>query len=129
MSTERRPRRSPGHLLAPIALIVFGIALLLVLSSGGGGSGSSGSDSSNAAAEKRDLGSSSSKPKPRRKQHTSTSTSTTSTTPTGDVYVVKQGDTLAGIAQKSGVTVERLQELNPGLDQFSLVAGQRIKLR
>jgi LysM repeat protein len=127
MSTERRPRRTPAHLLAPIALIVFGIAVLLVLSSGGGSSGDSGASSSNAAAEKRDLGSAASRRKERRKQRTTTTT--TSTTPTGDVYVVKQGDTLAGIAQKTGVTVERLQELNPGLDQFSLVAGQRIKLR
>jgi LysM repeat protein len=125
MSTERRPRRSPAHLLAPIALIVFGIAVLLVLSSGGGSSGDAGPKGSNTAAEKRDLGSASSRRKQRRKQHTTT----TSTTPTGDVYVVKQGDTLAGIAQKTGVTVERLQELNPGLDQFSLVAGQRVKLR
>jgi LysM repeat protein len=42
---------------------------------------------------------------------------------------VKQGDTLAGIAQTTGVPVARMQELNPGLDQFSLVAGQQIKLR
>jgi LysM repeat protein len=126
MSSERRPRRSPAHLLAPIALVVFGIAVLLVLSSGGGGSGSgdNGSSGANAAAEKRDLGSQASQRKQRHKQR-----ATTTKQPTGDVYVVKQGDTLAGIAQTTGVSVERLQELNPGLDQFSLVAGQRIKLR
>ena len=39
------------------------------------------------------------------------------------------GDTLAGIAEKTGVTVERLQELNPDLDPQALVAGQKIKLR
>lgn len=127
MSTERQPPRSPAHLLAPIALIVFGVALLLVLSSGGGGSSDKSSSGASAAAEKRDLGPQASQHKPHHK-HTAT-TSTTPTTPTGDVYVVKQGDTLAGIAQKTGVSVERLQELNPGLDQFSLVAGQRIKLR
>ncbi len=126
MSSERRPRRSPAHLLAPIALVVFGIAVLLVLSSGGGSSsgGDNGSSGANAAAEKRDLGSQASQRKQRHKQRT-----TTTKQPTGDVYVVKQGDTLAGIAQTTGVSVERLQELNPGLDQFSLVAGQRIKLR
>jgi LysM repeat protein len=126
MSSARRPRRrSPATLLAPIALVAFGIALLLVLSNGGGSGSSSGSNSSNTAAEKRDLGSGASQRKQRHKQRTST----TKTTPTGDVYVVKQGDTLAGIAQTTGVPVARLQELNPGLDQFSLVAGQRIKLR
>jgi LysM repeat protein len=124
MSSARRPRRSPANLLAPIALVVFGIAVLIVLSNGGG-SGGGASNSSNTAAEKRDLGASGSQRKPRRKQ----STTTTKTTPTGDVYVVKQGDTLAGIAETTGVPVATLQELNPGLDQFSLVAGQRIKLR
>ena len=124
MSSERPPARSPAHLLAPIALVVFGIAFLIVLSSGGGDSGDTGANGSNAAAEKRDLGSQASERKQRRKQRT-----TTTKQQTGDVYVVKQGDTLAGIAETTGVPVERLQELNPGLDQFSLVEGQRIKLR
>jgi LysM repeat protein len=42
---------------------------------------------------------------------------------------VKTGDSLATIAQKTGVTVERLQELNPQLDPQALVSGQKIKLR
>jgi LysM repeat protein len=117
--------RSPLRLLAPIALVVFGVVLLLVIAGGGGGSGDS-AGSADKAAEKRDLGSTSSERKQRRKHRTNT---TTTKEPTGDVYVVKQGDTLAGIAETTGVSVDRLQELNPGLDQFSLVAGQRIKLR
>lgn len=123
MSSQSRPQRRPSHLLAPIALIVFGVALLLVLSSGGGKS-DTGAKGSNAAAEQRDLGSTASSRKQRRKHRTSTTKATS-----GDVYVVKQGDTLAGIAETTGVPVDRLQELNPGLDQFSLVAGQRVKLR
>jgi LysM repeat protein len=125
MESDSR-HRSPARLLAPIALVAFGVVFLLVIASGGGGSGDSGG-SADKAAEKRDLGSSSSERKQRRKERTST-TSTTKQ-PTEDVYVVKQGDTLAGIAENTGVSVDRLQELNPGLDQFSLVAGQRIKLR
>jgi LysM repeat protein len=31
-------------------------------------------------------------------------------------YVVQPGDTFAGIAQKEGFTVQRLEELNPNLD-------------
>jgi LysM repeat protein len=123
MASPRRTR-TPTHLLAPIALVVFGVALLLVLSSGGDDNVDTGAKGSNAAAEKRDLGAGASERKQRRKQRTSTTKQST-----GDVYVVKQGDTLAGIAETTGVSVERLQELNPGLDQFSLVAGQRIKLR
>ena len=43
--------------------------------------------------------------------------------------MVKTGDTLAGIAQRTGVPIERLQALNPNLDPQTLVSGQRIKLR
>ena len=125
MESETR-HRNPARLLAPVALIVFGVVLLLVISSGGGGGGSDGGKSSNAAAEKKDLGSAKSTRKERKKEKADT---TTTKQPTGDEYVVKQGDTLAGIAETTGVPVDRLQELNPGLDQFSLVAGQRIKLR
>ena len=44
-------------------------------------------------------------------------------------YTVKTGDTLASIAERTGVSVERLQELNPELDPQALVSGQKIKLR
>jgi LysM repeat protein len=127
MDSDSR-HRSQARLLAPIALVAFGVVLLLVLASGGGGSGDNGGAAS-SAAEKKDLGSSASERRQRRKERSSTSTTSTTKQPTEDVYVVKQGDTLAGIAENTGVSVERLQELNPGLDQFSLVAGQRIKLR
>jgi LysM repeat protein len=122
MDAESR-HPSPARLLAPIALIVFGVAFLLIVSSGGGG-GSSNSTSGQNAAEKRDLGSTTGK-------HSKKPSTTTTTTKSSSksVYVVKTGDTLGAIAETTGVPVERLQELNPGLDSFSLVAGQRIKLR
>jgi LysM repeat protein len=44
-------------------------------------------------------------------------------------YTIKANDTLSGIADRHGTTVERLQELNPELDPQGLVAGQKIKLR
>ena len=44
-------------------------------------------------------------------------------------YTVKAGDTLGAIAEKTGVSVERLLVLNPELDPQALVAGQRIRLR
>jgi LysM repeat protein len=44
-------------------------------------------------------------------------------------YRVKLNDTLGLIAEKTGVPVERLQELNPELDPQNLVVGQRVKLR
>ncbi len=42
---------------------------------------------------------------------------------------MKTGDTLGAIAEKTGVTVERLQTLNPDLDPQALLSGQKIKLR
>src|SRR4051812_14598920 len=122
MDAESR-HPSPARLLAPVALIVFGVAFLLIVSSGGGGGSS---DSGNGAVEKRDLGTTSGQHS--KKTNTSTSTSTTKST-SKSVYIVKSGDTLGAIAETTGVPVERLQQLNPGLDSFSLVAGQRIKLR
>jgi LysM repeat protein len=112
--------RSSMRLLAPVALVVFAIALVLVIAGSGGGGESK--PSPNAAEKARDLG-------------TSTTPSSAERHKAKDeklgagVYIVKRGDTLGGIAEKTGVPVDRLQELHPGLDQFSLVAGQRIKLR
>ncbi len=39
------------------------------------------------------------------------------------------GDTLAAVAEETGIPVEKLQELNPELDPQNLIVGQRIRLR
>jgi LysM repeat protein len=44
-------------------------------------------------------------------------------------YVVKPGDSYGSIADRFGVSVARLEELNPEVDPQALVVGQRIKLR
>ena len=44
------------------------------------------------------------------------------------VYVVKPGDTPSGIAEKTGVSLEQLEEANPDLDPQLLAPGQRIRL-
>ena len=41
---------------------------------------------------------------------------------------MKSGDTLALISERTGVTVEELQELNPDIDPNSLTVGEKIKL-
>src|ERR687885_225209 len=114
-------RRSPLRVLAPLALVVAALALVLVVSSSGGSGADTGS-SPNSAEKARDLGQS---PQQQRRERRRAKNDKLPS----DVYVVKTGDTLEGIAQKTGVPVERLQELNPGLDQFQLTRGQRIKLR
>jgi LysM repeat protein len=50
-------------------------------------------------------------------------------TPQRARYTVKLNDTLELISEKTGVSVERLQELNPELDPQALIVGQKIKLR
>jgi len=44
-------------------------------------------------------------------------------------YVVRKGDSLAAISQKSGVPVERIESLNPTLDPLALMPGRRIRLK
>jgi LysM repeat protein len=44
-------------------------------------------------------------------------------------YVVQNGDTLTSIANRTGVPVSRIEELNPGVDPQILVSGEKLKLR
>ncbi|WP_085523842.1 GH25 family lysozyme [Tuberibacillus sp. Marseille-P3662] len=47
----------------------------------------------------------------------------------GDTYTVKQGDALSVIAQNHGTSVDRLLELNPGIDDPNVIhTGQKIQL-
>lgn len=44
-------------------------------------------------------------------------------------YEVKSGDTLISIARHNGVSVARIEELNPEVDPQILIAGETLKLR
>lgn len=44
-------------------------------------------------------------------------------------YVVEEGDTLTSIASDTGVSVARIEELNPEVDPQVLVFGEKLKLR
>jgi LysM repeat protein len=44
-------------------------------------------------------------------------------------YTVQVGDTLGGIAAKTGVPLDRIQTLNPNVDPHAMTAGQKIKLK
>src|SRR3954447_15105426 len=102
--------QSNARLLAPIALAVCAIAFFAIVLGSGGGDG--GSDRPQAS-----------------KKQTTRKTTTTPKILVRRTYTVKTGDTLDRIAEKTGVTVETLQELNPQLDPQALVTGQKIKLR
>lgn len=44
-------------------------------------------------------------------------------------YVVVSGDTLAGIAAKTGTTVAQLERLNPGINPTALSVGQKLRVQ
>jgi LysM repeat protein len=115
---EERTPRSPLRFLAPAALVFFVLAFLVVLTSAD--VSEDGDTRSARESEQRDLG---------ERERTDTTETTREARLPNDVYVVKTGDTLAGIAQQVGLTVERLMELNPELDPQALVSGQEIRLR
>lgn len=48
---------------------------------------------------------------------------------TPKTYLVEEGDTLSAIAEKFGVSTERLERLNPEIDPATLNAGTEIKIR
>ena len=108
--------RSPARLLAPIALVAFAIALLLVVgaSSLDGGDDDAGGGAADTAESVESEG---------------TSTADAPERPRKRTYVVKAGDNLDVIAEKTGVPTETLEELNPELDPFALDIGQKITLR
>ena len=116
-------KRTPARVLAPLALLAFALALVLILASGGGGEEEN--TSSATQQEQRDLELAREK---KRREKTKESREGQGKLPQ-DVYVVKTGDTLGSIAEKTGIPVEKLQELNPELDPQALVSGQKIKLR
>jgi LysM repeat protein len=112
-------RRSPLRFLAPVALVAFGVAILMLVSSFRSTAGPD-QPSASEQAKQRDLGAQAKKPKKRR--------STNGDLPT-KFYTVKTGDTLGSIAEKTGIPVAKLQELNPQVDPQQLGSGQRLKLR
>jgi hypothetical protein len=101
--------RSPLRMLAPVALAVFGVLFLILLFSGGGGE-EEGDDTVGSSQQATGDGGS-------------------SDGSGAKSYTVEAGDTLDGIAEKTGVTIEEIQQLNPDLDPQALTAGQKVKLR
>jgi LysM repeat protein len=93
------------RLLAPIGLAVLAVIVLVVIATSLGGSDSDGKrgggGSQGAKSKKTDE----------------------------RFYVVEPGDSLSTIASKTGVSVDRLTQLNPDLDPQALISGQQVKLR
>jgi LysM repeat protein len=102
-------RRSPARWLAPIAVLACAFAVYTVVHRGLQDTTSSTTSKPSAAAKSAAQGKRGGK---RRRR-----------------YVVKAGDTLSAISVKTGVPLETIQRLNPGLDAQSLRTGQKVKLR
>jgi LysM repeat protein len=114
-------RRTPLRFLAPVALIAFGVAFLMVVKTYSKDGGTK-APSANEQLKARDLGTTGSSTK------TSTKKTNRNKLPKR-TYTVKTGDTLGSIAEKTGIPVVKLQELNPSLDPQALSTGQKVKLR
>jgi LysM repeat protein len=117
---DPRTRRSPARFLAPLALIAVVIAFLMIVNSSNTGGSNSATETGGTATQ------------------TSSKSKTTSKTSTAKAkakargsrfYVVQVGDTLGGIASKTGVPLARIQELNPNVDPHAMTSGQKIRLR
>jgi LysM repeat protein len=104
------------RMIAPAALALFAVLLLIVIALSVGGGGSSNGKSGDAASKSR-------------QSQSGTRPEVKGTALGRKTYVVKPGDTLGSIAERTGVPIERLLALNPSVDPQALVSGQRIKLR
>ena len=128
------PRRSPARYLAPVALIVFALALLgVVTGSAGDGDVAANGATSDAPADggssettaTGDDGGESASAAGGDEEATEDETA-----PRGPrFYRVQPGDTPGTIAEKTGVPLERLESLNPDIDPQALTPGQRLRLR
>jgi hypothetical protein len=98
-------RRASARILAVIGVALLAAVLLFVIATSLGGSdsgdGNGGKGGGRAKAENSE----------------------------GKFYTVEPGDSLTSIADKTGVSVNKLTQLNPDLDPQALISGQRVRLR
>ena len=111
------PRRSPARYLAPLAIVAFLVALVVVVSSAGDQAPGESDSAPAAATPERGSGEEQaerSEDRPRTGPRT---------------YRVRPGDTPSTIAERTGVPLEELEALNPDIDPQALAPGQRLRLR
>jgi len=114
-------RQSSLRALAPASLVVFAIIfLIVVIASVTGGDDSSSPNSERVTiTEPQQQRSSAARARARRIRRAARR----------GLYIVRSGDNLFTIANKTGVPIETLRTLNPNADPQGLVTGQRIHLR
>lgn len=106
--------RSPARFLAPLALVAVAIAFYVVLDrTTSDETPASGSRQTTQPADATPTPQGGAKKQKRKQPKT---------------YTVKAGDTPSGIAEKVGVPLETILELNPDLDPQALTPGTKLKL-
>jgi LysM repeat protein len=114
MPDQRRRGFRPIHLLAPLALVLVAVAVAVVIlnSDVAGGGDDNGGEATPTQATDTETATTG---RPGRKQRRN--------------YTVRPGDSFGSISERTGVSVEQLEQLNPEVDPQALVVGQRIRLR
>jgi LysM repeat protein len=119
---DQRTRRSPARFFAPLALIAVLVAFLaIVTSSGGGGSATTTDESATTTPAKTSTTT--------KKTASSKTTKKPASGTSSKTYTVQVGDTLGGIADKTGVPLSQIEELNPDVDPHAMTTGQEIRLK
>ena len=104
-----------ARVLAVLALAVVALAIILVISSSLGESDKDG-DGDKPAIQ-------------RQNNNNSGNDGDQDQNSPPKFYVVQPGDSLSLIAEKTGVSLERLQQLNPDIDPQLLPSGVKLRLR
>ena len=99
--------RNPARLAAPLALLAAAVAVAVVVQAS-----DSGSKSTSPPAVTRTAST-----QPARRVRAAP-----------HIYVVKPGDTLTVISEKTSVSLDTIQQLNPDVDPNALQTGQRLQL-
>jgi LysM repeat protein len=118
---DQRTRRSPARFLAPLALIAVLVAFLAIVTSSGDSGGGTTTPETNTSAQTTTA---------KKKAVAKAKKKAVATTENGGkTYTVQVGDTLGGIADKTGVPLDRIIELNPNVDPHAMTTGQEIRLK
>lgn len=105
--TAKPSRSIVARVLAPLALVVVAIVVIVLISN-------TLDDATSGGGERRGDN------PPARTQPQEQGPAT---------YVIEPGDTLETIAEETGVSVDRLLDLNPGIDPQALPSGAELNLR
>ena len=111
-------RRSVARYAAPVALLLAATIVVLLVRAGLHGSGPGGGGRTTTVPGGT-----------ARPASVPARTGPAPTAPEGLSYSVRSGDTLGGIANRFGTTVDELLARNPGIDPTALRVGQKLRVR